>query len=132
MQNVLAEAASKLPALTQSSEYPALLEQLILEALCQLADQKVSVKGVAGQETVTKKALAAATPKFTKWATDNKGAEWASSISVTFDSQSLKSGIGGVEVTGFEGKITLSNTLQSRLMLAYETQLPTLRGKLFG
>ena len=27
-------------------------------------------------------------------------------------------------ITGFGGKITLDNTLQSRLMLAYETRLP--------
>mmetsp|Transcript_44805 Transcript_44805/g.117526 ORF Transcript_44805/g.117526 Transcript_44805/m.117526 type:complete len:221 (-) Transcript_44805:460-1122(-) len=132
MQQVLAEAASKLPALVASSEYPALLEALILEALCQLADQKVSVKGVAGQESQTKAALTKATAKFTKWATDNKGADWAASIDIKFDSASLKSGIGGIEVTGFGGKITLSNSLQSRLMLAYETQLPKLRSKLFG
>ena len=40
--------------------------------------------------------------------------------------------IGGVEVTGFGGKINLNNTLQSRLMLAYETRLPALRSLLFG
>ena len=132
MQAVLAEAASKLPSLVSGSAYSALLESLIVEALIQLADQKVTVKAVAGQETATKKALTAATPKFTKWATETKGAEWASTISVTFDPASLKSGIGGVELTGFDGKITLANTLQSRLMLAYDTQLPTLRAKLFG
>ena len=59
------------------------------------------------------------------------GAEWASTISVAVDSSSLKTGIGGVEVVGFGGKITLTNTLQSRLMLAYETQLPKLRAALF-
>ena len=30
------------------------------------------------------------------------------------------------------GKITLTNTLQSRLMLAYECFLPQLRQELFG
>ena len=39
--------------------------------------------------------------------------------------------IGGVWVTGFGGKITLDNTLQSRLMLAYETRLPQLMKVLF-
>jgi len=131
MQAVLAEAASKLPSLVSSSSYPALLESLILEALVQLADQNVSVKAVAGQETATKKALTSATKKFTAWATEKKGAEWASTINISFDSNSLKSGIGGVEVCGFGGKITLANTLQSRLMLAYETQLPKLRATLF-
>lgn len=32
---------------------------------------------------------------------------------------------------GFGGKIELTNTLQSRLALAYETRLPALRGILF-
>ena len=35
------------------------------------------------------------------------------------------------QVTGFGGKINLNNTLQSRLMLAYETRLPALRALLF-
>ena len=98
----------------------------------QLADQKVQVKAVAGQEAATKKALPAAEAKFKAWATKEMGAEWAASINVNFDSNSLKLGIGGVEVVGFGGKITLTNTLQSRLMLAYETQLPQLRAKLFS
>ena len=132
MQAVLAEAASKLPGITTEPGYPALLEALTLEALIQLADTGVTVKGVSGQEAATKKALAAALPKFKAWATENKGAEFASAIDVKFDGASLKSGIGGVEVTGFGGKITLANTLQSRLFLAYETQLPALRKKLFG
>jgi len=131
MQAVLGEAASKLPSIVSGSSYASLLESLILEALTQLADQKVVVRAVAGQETATKKALAAALPKFTAWATKEMGSEWASTINVTLDSTSLKNGIGGVEVVGFGGKITLTNTLGSRLMLAYETQLPKLRAALF-
>jgi len=72
------------------------------------------------------------TDKFKAWASKEMGAEWAAAIKVDFDPNSLKFGIGGVEVSGFGGKITLNNTLQSRLMLAYETQLPTLRGTLFS
>jgi len=131
MQAVLAEAASKLPSLISGPQYPALLESLILEALTQLADTKVIVKAVAGQEAATKKALASALPKYQAWATKEMGAEWAAAINVTLDSTSLKTGIGGVELVGFGGKITLTNTLQSRLMLAYETQLPKLRAALF-
>ena len=59
------------------------------------------------------------------------GAEWAAGISVTMDSGTLSSGIAGVQVIGMGGKITLTNTLQSRLMLAYETFLPKLRAALF-
>ena len=55
MQAVLAEAASKLPSLVSGPQYPALLESLILEALTQLADTKVVVKSVQGQEAATKK-----------------------------------------------------------------------------
>ena len=36
------------------------------------------------------------------------------------------------QVSGFGGKISLTNTLQSRLMLAYETRLPKLRAALFA
>ena len=80
----------------------------------------------------TKKALTGAEAKFKAWATKEMGAEWAAGIKVDFDASSLKTGIGGVEVVGFGGKITLTNTLQSRLMLAYETQLPALSAALFS
>jgi len=132
IQAVLSEAASKLPSLVSASSYSTLLENLITEALIQLADQSVQVKAVAGQETATKKALTAAEAKFKAWATKEMGADWAAGIKVQLDSASLKTGIGGVELVGFGGKITLTNTLQSRLLLAYETQLPKLRAALFS
>ena len=131
MQDLLKQAAAKLPELKKGSGYAKLLEGLIVEALKQLCDQKVLVKAVAGEEKATKTALTAATAEFTKWATSEMGAEWAAGISVTMDSGTLSSGIAGVQVIGMGGKITLTNTLQSRLMLAYETFLPKLRAALF-
>jgi len=131
MQNVLKEAAAQLPSLKKGSGYPKLLESLIVEALKQLCDQRVVVKPVAGEEKATKTALTAATTAYTKWATEHKGADWAAGISITMDSSSLPSGIAGVQVIGMDGKITLTNTLQSRLMLAYETYMPQLRAVLF-
>ena len=131
MQALLAEAAGKLPSIVSGSGYSALLEQLIVEALIQLNDQKVSVKAVSPGEAATKKALPAAEAKYKAWAAKEMGKEFADGISVTMDPTSLKTGIGGVEVVGFGGKITLTNTLQSRLMLAYETLAPQLRAPLF-
>ena len=132
MQNVLAEAASKLPELVNGKTYESILEALIYEALVQLADQKVIVKGATpGKDAMTKKALSVATEKYAAWARKEMGAEWAAGIKVDYDPNTLKTGVGGVEITGFGGKITLTNTLQSRLLLAYETQLPKLRARLF-
>jgi len=131
MQNVLAEAAAKLPSLTQQSSYPALLQSLILEALKQLAEPKVQVQGVAGQGALVTKMMTPAVTQFKEWAKAEKGDAFVATIDVTFDATPLAAGIGGVAVTGFGGKISLNNTLQSRLMLAYETQLPVLRGVLF-
>ena len=60
MQNVLAEAASKLPELVNGKTYESILEALIYEALVQLADQKVIVKGATpGKDAMTKKIQAA-------------------------------------------------------------------------
>merc|ERR1740115_455197 len=117
MQAVLSEAAAKLPSLTQGSGYQTLLQGLILEALIAVQEPVMQVKGVAGQGAVAQKALAAATPQYKEWATKNKNAEFAAAVNVTFDPAGLTSGIGGVQVAGFGGKITLDNTLQSRLML---------------
>jgi V-type H+-transporting ATPase subunit E len=132
MQAVLAETAAKLPSLTQGSGYAALLEGLVLEGLIAVNEPKVTVKGVAGQGSVGSKAVSAAAIKFKDWATKNKTAAYANAIDVTWDSTPLAGGIGGIEVVGFNGKISLTNTLQSRLMLAYETRLPKLRAALFA
>jgi len=131
MQKVLAEAAAKLPSLTQGSAYPALLESLVLEALKAVCEAKVSVKGVSGQGGLLQKALPSAQAKYKEWASKEVGAAFAASIEVTYDPTPLAAGIGGCEVTGMGGKISLLNTLQSRLMLAYETRLPQLRAALF-
>jgi|EP00908_Phaeocystis_cordata_P002505 V-type H+-transporting ATPase subunit E len=131
MQDVLKEAAAKLPALATGAGYATLLESLILEALISLAETKVTVKGVQGQSAVVQKCLTPATAKYKDWASKNKDAAFVSAIDISFDSAPLPVGIGGVEVTGFGGKINLNNTLQSRLMLAYETRLPALRALLF-
>lgn len=92
----------------------------------------MSVQGVDGQATICQKSLASAAAKFKDWATKNKGADFVSKINITYDPKTLTSGIGGCAVTGFGGKITVQNTLQSRLMLAYETRLPQLRAALFA
>ena len=49
---MLAEAATNLPKLVNLPTYGTLLESLMVEALIQLADQKVVVKSVMGQEAV--------------------------------------------------------------------------------
>lgn len=133
MKGLLDDASVQLSTLASGSKYAALLEGLLKEALIQLADQKVSVKGIVGQDAAVKAAITPATKAFKDWASANKeyGPDWAAGISVTFESCSLKEGVGGVEVVGFGGKINLVNTLTSRLMLAYETRLPQLRSALF-
>jgi len=129
MQSVLKEAASRLPGIANGAKYVGLLENLITEALIQLADQKVTVKAVASNKI--DKAFTAGVANYKAWAVKEMGADWAAGISVSLDSDGLKSGIGGVQVIGHGGAITLTNTLQSRLMLAYETRLPKLRAALF-
>lgn len=132
MQEVKKQALAKLPSLTSGAGYADLLENLILEALTTLAETKVSVRGVAQQGGVVQKALTPAVAKYKDWAGKNRDAAFVAAIEVTFDPTPLAEGIGGVEVTGFGGKINLNNTLQSRLDLAFQTRLPALRALLFS
>jgi V-type H+-transporting ATPase subunit E len=134
MEILLAEAMKALPSsVVNTPKYPALLESLIVEALIQLADQNVEVKPVKDQTTMVKNALPKAIAKFKEWAVKAKGAEWAADIDVKLSSETLPANsLGGIEIVGFDGKISLANTLPQRLMLAYETQLPKLRAALFG
>lgn len=132
MQAVRSEAAAQLPALVQGSGYASLLESLILEALITVSDPVMTVQGVEGQAAACKKALPAATERFKEWALESKGGEFASKVAITFDPNPLSSGVGGCAVSGFGGRITVQNTLESRLNLAYETRLPKLREALFN
>jgi V-type H+-transporting ATPase subunit E len=44
----------------------------------------------------------------------------------------LRCSSGGVVVTSADGRIVVSNTLDHRVHIAYEANLPDIRGKLFG
>ena len=92
------------------------------QALTTLAETKVSVRGVAQQGGAVQKAMTPAVAKYKDWAGKNRDAAFVADIEVTFDPTPLAEGIGGVEVTGFGGKINLNNTLQSRLDLAYQVR----------
>jgi len=133
MQGLLTEVAAKLPDLKKGSAYGKLLEALLVEALKRLSDQKVTVMAVKGEEAATGKAITSATTIFKTWATSEFGAEWAAGISVTLDAAETlpTNAVAGVKVAGLGGKITLTNTLASRLALAYETYQPKLRALLF-
>ena len=127
MQAVRSEAAAQLPALVQGSGYASLLESLILEALITVSDPVMTVQGVEGQAAACKKALPAATERFKEWALESKGGEFASKVAITFDPNPLSSGVGGCAVSGFGGRITVQNTLESRHRRPPPPKIPPLR-----
>ena len=87
-----ANSSGDVTSLVSGAAYGALLESLTLEALIQLADQKVVVKGVQGQSAVVQKCLTPATAKYKDWASKNKDAAFVSAIDISFDSAPLPVG----------------------------------------
>lgn len=62
-----------------------------------------------------------------KWLADN-----SRKINVSVDTQNHVKCTGGVVLSALEGRILCNNTLDMRLVFAYEVSLPRIRHTLFG
>lgn len=142
LQTLLKEAASKCAVVSSSSSksaannsnYPQLLQKLIVQGLIQIDENEVVVYTRASDVAVVQGVLAAAVKEYVDLihrATD--GVTLTPIVTVNTDrSRDLaESTAGGVFLTAHQGLITCDNTLQSRLLLVYEELLPAIRAILF-
>jgi V-type H+-transporting ATPase subunit E len=127
IKNVLDDARRKLGAVTQNTQqYQDVLKNLIAQALFQLLESKVSIRCRQSDLSLVKAAMEAAMKDYK--AALNK------EVVVTIDNDHyLPSDIcGGIEVSAQEGKIRVTNTLESRLELVAQQMMPEIREILFG
>jgi V-type H+-transporting ATPase subunit E len=128
VQNVFAAARSRLPSLAQGAEYPELLGKLIMQGLVSLDEKDIVVRVRVEDVELAQKLVPGLIEEFkTKWLSDK-----ARKFSVTVDTQHHVKCSGGAVISALEGRIICNNTLDMRLVYAYEVSLPRLRHTLFG
>ena len=137
MQALVSEASAKLAAFASpaSPAYKQLLVELVVQGVSTLAGASAVVRCRQGD-------LAAVQEACTK-AKGLLGPKLAAGSTITVDTSSFlppapvsgsdaPSCLGGVVVATVDGKVKISNTLEDRLHLAYQANVPDLRVRIFG
>ncbi|XP_029455707.1 V-type proton ATPase subunit E 1 [Rhinatrema bivittatum] len=125
--DLLNEAKQRLCKVTKDAvKYQALLDGLILQGFFQLLENKVVIRCRKQDLPMVKVAVQKSIPSY-KSATRKE-------IDVVIDQDNclLPEIAGGIEMFNADGKIKVSNTLESRLDLIAQQMMPEIRGALFG
>jgi len=135
MKGLIVEARQNVAKVTSdSNKYGKLLHKLIVQGLVKLDETDVTVYCRKGDVGNVKKVLDAAKKEYVQLMKAECGEDLKVSLKLNEVEKKMlpDSRIGGVFITGFGGRLTCDNTLEARLNLIYEEQLPTIRQTLFG
>ncbi|XP_056596039.1 V-type proton ATPase subunit E 1a [Triplophysa dalaica] len=127
IKDLLNEAQQRLASIAKDpTQYPKLLEGLVLQGFYQLLEPKVTIRCRKADVTLVQAAIKKNIPIY-------KGAV-KSNIEVRIDQNNFLSPniSGGVEMYNDDGKIKVSNTLESRLDLIAQQMMPEIRVNLYG
>ncbi|XP_046890332.1 V-type proton ATPase subunit E 1-like [Hypomesus transpacificus] len=127
ISDLLTEARQRLSQIAKDPErYAVLLEGLIMQGFYQLLEPKVTIRCRQQDVSIVQAAVDKDIPVYKEMVKSN--------IVVRIDEQRfLPSDIsGGVELYNDNGKIKVSNTLESRLDLIAYQMMPEIRVELFG
>ncbi|GCE97525.1 v-ATPase V1 sector subunit E [Zygosaccharomyces mellis] len=109
----------------KEKDYKPVLMSLILEATVRLLEPKVVVR-VTAKDKKLAESLPESISKEYKKQTGNE-------LVITISEEALdKKTTGGAIITNSDGKITVDNTLESRLNMLSQSALPAIRLELFG
>nr|XP_033807652.1 V-type proton ATPase subunit E 1 [Geotrypetes seraphini] len=125
--DLLNEAKLRLAKVTKdAARYQALLDGLVLQGFFQLLERKVVIRCRKQDLPLVQSAVQKTVPSY-KSATKKD-------IDVIIDQDNclLPEIAGGVEIFNADGKIKVSNTLESRLDLIAQQMMPDIRVALFG
>lgn len=127
IKDLLNEAQQRLANIAKDpNQYKSLLEGLVLQGFYQLLEPKVIIRCRKADVALVQAAVQKNIPIY-------KGAI-KSNIEVRIDENNFlpPSISGGIEVYNADGKIKVSNTLESRLDLLAQQMMPEIRVNLFG
>lgn len=143
VQAVLRDAHVRLAALSQDKKkYSGLLTDLLAQALYKLSEPKALVRCRQVDEKLVRDVLPLAQAKYkAEYGADAPGVELDTAHwlppppgkgSNAHHEDEFASCTGGVVVTSADGHIVCSNTLDDRLRITYNGNLPAVRSILFG
>merc|ERR1711907_362744 len=125
VENTYAEAYEALKAVPNKPEYQSLLVELIKEGVAMLGLGEVKVICRAADKAKVMQAIGQV--QGVKINVDDQDLKVDPSVT-NVDSQC----IGGVLVSSMDGKVVVSQTLNARLQVAYDTALPVVKPVLFN
>jgi V-type H+-transporting ATPase subunit E len=133
LQQLLAEAATKLGVVARGSNYPHLLQKLIVQALIKIEENEVTVYCRPDDSDTVNKVLPDAIAEYVEIMERESGIKLSPNVKLSSeDSKALPASThGGVVLTACAGKIVCDNTMGARLTLVYEELLPSIRAILF-
>lgn len=127
VSSVLDEARRRLGVVTKNpAEYKKVLEKLIMQALYQIMEPKVTLRCRKADVELVQEALPIAIEKYME--TMGKPVEVFVDVNACLSPEAC----GGVETVALNGRIKVSNTLESRLELIAQQLVPEIRNALFG
>ncbi|GIL77991.1 hypothetical protein Vretimale_7389 [Volvox reticuliferus] len=137
VQEIITEAKLRLRDVSKNTiSYKKLLQDLLVQAMRKLNERSVTVSCRQVDLLLVKEVLEPARKAYT--AMFGAEAPFLSLDQTNFlppppaDDDDLESCCGGIVLTSADGRIRCSNTLDERLKIAYQANLPTVRAKLFG
>eukprot|EP00558_Chaetoceros_sp_UNC1202_P011044 CAMPEP_0197247716 /NCGR_PEP_ID=MMETSP1429-20130617/31414_1 /TAXON_ID=49237 /ORGANISM="Chaetoceros sp., Strain UNC1202" /LENGTH=221 /DNA_ID=CAMNT_0042708695 /DNA_START=120 /DNA_END=785 /DNA_ORIENTATION=+ len=133
LQQLLADAATKLGVLARGQNYPQLLQKLIVQGLIKIEENDIVVYCRPDDSVTVSQVLPDAIAEYVEIMERESGIKL--SPNVTLNDNEAKnlpdSTHGGICLTAVAGKIVCDNTMAARLELVYEELLPSIRAILF-
>lgn len=133
LQQLVSEAGQKCAMVTRGTNYPQLLQKLIVQGLIKIEENEVTVYCRKEDMGTTKSVLKAAIAEFVEIMERETGIKLEPKVTLNKneDKNLPDSCFGGVVLTAVAGKIVCDNTMSARLELVYEELLPSIRAILF-
>uniref|UniRef100_A0A6U3AV50 V-type proton ATPase subunit E n=1 Tax=Entomoneis paludosa TaxID=265537 RepID=A0A6U3AV50_9STRA len=133
LNTLLKDAAAKCAVVARGSNYPQLLQKLIVQGLIKIEENSCVVYCRAEDKATVEKVLPAAITEYVEIIKRESSVTLKPTVTLNTDeSKNLpEKSCGGVLLTALNGKLVCDNTMTSRLELVYEELLPSIRAILF-
>lgn len=133
LQQLISEAGQKCAMVARGTNYPQLLQKLIVQGLIKIEEMGVTVYCRKDDKSTVESVLKAAVAEYVEIMERESGIKLSPKVVMNTDeSKDLpESSFGGVVLTALSGKIVCDNTMSARLELVYEELLPSIRAILF-